>query len=119
MLTALLLLAAAQGAITGDFDRDGRIDRVRIMKVGDQHRIVMSRSFGDSEPVEASVAADKDFKFSKVNRKDRTEACLAANLKPYMCDSGDVLQYGPGGEGTIAIWNGNRFMLHRKKPAAN
>lgn len=118
MISVLLLLAAGQSAITGDFDRDGRVDRVRIMKVGEDHRIVMSRSFGDTEPVEASVTADKDFKFSKVNRKDRTAACLAANLKPYMCDAGDVLQYGPKGEGTVAIWNGNRFVLYRGKPAA-
>ena len=115
MIWALLLAAAAgpSGAITGDFDRDGRIDRVRVEKRGDQYNVLMSRSFGDVVPVEMNIPNVEGFKFRKVNRTDRVAACNFAALSRYACDAGDVLQYGSATQSAMAIWNGQRFIVYR------
>ena len=114
MLLAILLLAAGPGgAIMGDFDRDGRPDRVRIEKDGSLHKIVMARSTGETVPVETHVKVDDKFKFSKVNRTDRRAVCDFASLSRYVCDAGDVLRYGNGVEEAMAIWNGQRFIVYR------
>lgn len=115
MLIALILAATGPGAvITGDFDRDGRIDRVAISKDRQKHKVMMYRAFmSDVVPVEMGVTVGEDFKFNKVNRVDRRVACDFASLSRYACDAGDVLQYTNGNESAMAIWNGQRFIIYR------
>ena len=115
MLLALLLAATGPGAvITGDFDRDGKIDRVAISKDGAKHKIMLYRSFmSEVMMVETGVTVDKDFRFNKVSRADRRPACDFASLSRYACDAGDVLQYGNGIESAMAVWNGQRFIVYR------
>lgn len=115
MLALALLLAAAgpSGAITGDFDRDGRIDRIRVDKRGEQYNVMMYRSFGDVVPVEMNIPATEKFKFRKVKREDRIAACQFASVSRYVCDAGDVIQYGSDTQSAMAIWNGQRFLVYR------
>jgi hypothetical protein len=115
MLLALLLAATGtQAVMTGDFDRDGRIDRVFVAKDGDKHKIMISRSlFSDTVVVENHVDVGPDFKFNKVKRENRRTVCDFASLSRYVCDAGDVLQYGNGVESAMAVWNGQRFIVYR------
>jgi hypothetical protein len=115
MLLAMILAAVGPGAvITGDFDRDGRMDRVAISKDGNLHKVMMYRSFmSDVVMVEMKVEVGNDFKFNKVNRVDRRAACDFASLSRYACDAGDVLQYGNGVSSAMAVWNGQRFIVYR------
>jgi hypothetical protein len=111
-----MFLAAVGTAavITGDFDRDGKMDRVTVSRDGSKHKIMMSRSFmSEMVPVEMNVEVGQMFKFSKVNRVDRRVACDFASVSRYTCDAGDVLQYTNGYESAMAIWNGQRFIVYR------
>ena len=119
MLLALILAASGPGTvIMGDFDRDGRLDRIAISKDGQKHKVMMYRAFmSDVVPVEMGVSVGKDFKFNKVNRVDRRVACEFASLSRYACDAGDVLQYTNGNESAMAVWNGQRFIVYR--PSTN
>ncbi|HEX8553891.1 MAG TPA: hypothetical protein VF695_04205 [Sphingomonas sp.] len=114
MLWAIVLaLAGPSGAMTGDFDRDGRVDRVLVEKRGGQYNIMMYRSFGDVVPVEMNIPVTEDFKLRKVNRVDRVTACNFASLSRYACDAGDVLQFGSATQSAMAVWNGVRFIVFR------
>jgi len=114
MLLVLLLAAAAPGnVITGDFDRDGRMDRIRLQKTGEIYRIMMFRSTGEVVPVEMNVPIADDFKLRKVNRQDRVAACQFASVSRYVCDAGDVVQYGSATRSAMAVWNGQRFLVYR------
>ncbi|KQR84231.1 hypothetical protein [Sphingomonas sp. Leaf343] len=113
---SIALLAAVtmpNATIMGDFDRDGRMDRVRLERKGEAYNIVMYRATGDVEPVQRGVTPVENFKFKKVSREARGAACQAASVSRYVCDAGDVLEYGTASDYVIAIWNGSRFVLHR------
>jgi hypothetical protein len=114
MLLLALLLAGANTTITGDFDRDGRGDRVVAEKKGNTYTVIMYRSFGDNKVIEVGVPVSKDFTMRKVKRgPERQTVCAFASLSRYTCDSGDVLQYGDGVQAAQAIWNGQRFLVYR------
>jgi hypothetical protein len=124
MVLALMLAAAAgpSGAIGGDFDRDGRPDRIRLERKGDVYRVMLYRSTGEVVPVEMNVPVTDDFKFNKVSRENRAAVCQHASLSRYVCDSGDVIQYGSPTQSAMAVWNGQRFIVYRppvgQSPAA-
>lgn len=114
MLLALLLAATGAGAVvTGDFDRDGRPDRVKVVKDGDMHKIVLYRSLGDTVTIEPHVDITDKFTMTKVPRDQRRTACAFASISRFNCDAGDVLRYGNGADDAMAIWNNSRFIVYR------
>jgi hypothetical protein len=114
MLLALLLAAAGPNAvITGDFDRDGRPDRIKVMKDGAKHKLVLYRSLGDSVAVETNVEVGDKFTLVKVPRDQRATACAFAAISRFNCEAGDVVRYGNGADDAMAIWNNSRFIVYR------
>lgn len=114
MLLALLLAATGPNAvITGDFDRDGRPDRVRVVKDGGKHKLVLFRSLGDTVPVETGIEVTETFTITKVPRDQRATACAFAAISRFNCGAGDVLRYGNGADDAMAIWNNSRFIVYR------
>jgi hypothetical protein len=114
MFLLALLLAGANTTISGDFDRDGRQDRVVAQKEGDHYKVMLYRSFGDNKVVETRVPMSEGFTIKKVPRgAARATVCAVASLSRYACDAGDVLQYGNDVTSAMAIWNGQRFIVYR------
>lgn len=114
MLLALLLAATGPNAvITGDFDRDGRPDRIKVMKDGAKHKLVLYRSLGDSVAVETNVEVGDTFAMTKVPRDQRATACAFASISRFNCEAGDVVRYGNGADDAMAIWNNSRFIVYR------